>query len=107
MSVRKLIRNAITTFVTTLVLSSAYAYAAPNGEVLFSATEGGKPIMRTVQWEIFNLDSNSKQEDVRHTFTVKLPPGEYLAKLRCDGKDYERPFTIATPFHNVLIECGH
>ncbi len=106
MSARKLIGNTITTFVTTLILSSAYAYAAPS-EVLFSATEGGKPIMRTVQWEIFNLSDNSKQKDERHTFTAELPQGKYLAKLKCDGKEYERPFRIATPFHNVLIECGH
>lgn len=106
MLARKLIRNAITTLVTTLIFSSAYAYAVPS-QVLFSATEGGKPIMRTVQWEIFNLGNNSKQKDERHTFTAKLPEGEYLAKLKCDGKEYERPFRIATPFHNVLIECGH
>lgn len=106
MSARKLIRNAITTFVTTLILSSTYAYAVPS-EVLFSATENSQPILRTVKWEIFGPDRKIKQEDERHTFTLKLPPGEYLAKLKCDGKDYERPFTIATPFHKVRIECGH
>ncbi|MDQ5769099.1 MAG: hypothetical protein L3K52_00570 [Candidatus Thiothrix sulfatifontis] len=107
MSARKLIRNAVTTFVTTLILSSHYAYAV-NGEVLFSAVDNGKAILREVKWEIVGLDSHSLQHDKRHTFTAELPPGKYIAKLTCDGRNYERPFDIVTPFHNVVIECaGH
>lgn len=104
MSARKLIRNAVTTVVTIIILSSHYAYAAPS-QVLFSALDNGQAILREVKWEIVGLDSNSLQQDKRHTFTAELPLGKYLAKLTCNGKDFERPFKIVTPSHNVVIEC--
>lgn len=110
MSARKLIRNTITTLVITIALGSYYAYAVPstisNGEVLFSAVDNGKALMREVKWEILRLDNNSSQKDKRHTFTAELPSGKYIAKLTCDGKDYERPFTIVSPYHKVLIDCA-
>lgn len=104
MSARKLIRNVVTTFVTIIMLSSHYAYAVPS-QVLFSALDNGKVILREVKWEIVGLDSNSLQKDKRHTFTAELPQGNYIAKLTCNGRNFERPFKIVTPSHNVVIEC--
>lgn len=110
MSARKLIRNTATTFATVVFLGIACAHAitleAKPGEVLFRAVNDGAALLREVKWEITSSDNQLSTTDKRHTFTTELPPGEYVAKLTCNGKDYQRAFKIISPHHKVVIDCA-
>ncbi len=112
MSARNQIRNAVIACVTTIMLSSYFAYAvAPpvvvsDGDVIFRAVENNSLLLDEVEWEIISLEDQSVKTDKRHTFTTKLPPGHYIAKLTCKGKRFKREFEIATPFHKVVIDCA-
>lgn len=111
MSARKLIHNTVTAAAIVAVLSGYSAHAIPpinaiEGDVMFSAVENGAFLLKRVDWEIISLKDQSTRKDTRHTFTTKLPSGDYIAKLDCKGRHFERKFTIVTPSHNVIIDCA-
>ncbi|OQX05130.1 MAG: hypothetical protein BWK73_34380, partial [Thiothrix lacustris] len=88
MSARKQIRNAVIACVTTVALSGYFAYATTpppvvvsDGEVIFRALENNNLLLDEVDWKIISLNDQSVKTDKRHTFTTKLPPGKYIAKL--------------------------
>ncbi|MBU0656079.1 MAG: hypothetical protein KJ914_13245 [Gammaproteobacteria bacterium] len=77
----------------------------PTGRVNLVATLGNSPAMRPMSWKLFRLDGGRREvaSPRRHAASLVVPPGQYEAIARLDGKERRREFTVMQGSNNSVV----
>lgn len=83
------------------LLGNVYA----SGKVTLIATVDNQPALRPALWSIYDLGSGKRfiKSLPRHSGTLDLPAGRYLATLTFDQKTKEKMFRVETDRDTTVI----
>ncbi len=83
------------------LLGTSYA----SGKVTLIATVDNQPALRPALWTIYDLNSGKRliKSLPRHSGTVDLPAGKYLATLTFDQKIKEKTFRVEADRDTTVI----
>lgn len=94
-------------------LVAKYGFAAPMGEkpranVTLVATLNNGPAMQPVSWKVYRLDANNNVAGIvdsfnRHSASIPLQPGRYLADVNLNSVNRTRVFDVSSRTSSSVV----